>query len=127
MTKKNVVVSAPVFPEVGTYKVQKDLQKVYKKMTDEQLLEWVTLEGLEYKECIESAPINRMRLCMAILYLHFPKETAKAKKASGWKVYTLEQLVVMASECSAIYEFSDHEAILRMRLIMALKAKGVTA
>jgi len=126
MAKKTVVV-APVYPEVGTFKVDRDLKKVYKKLSDEQLMEWLALEGLTHKPCIENPAINRMRMCMEILYLHFPKAPSKAKKASGWKVYSIEQLMVMASEHSVEYEFSDHEAILRMRVIMALKASGVTA
>lgn len=116
------------FPEVGSVKTEKELKKVYKKLSDAQLDEWLTLEGWteEYKPT-ESEPINRMRKCMVILYHHFPKEPAKSKKGgSVWKQYSLEELIAKATEAGAEFEFTDHESIMRMRLIMALKAKGVT-
>lgn len=116
------------YPEVGSFKVDKDLKKYYKKCTDEQLDEWLSLEGWtdEYKPT-ESDPINRMRKCMVILGHHFPKAPSKAKKGSPWKEYSLEQLMQMATEKAVEYEFTDHEAILRMRVIMALKGAGVQA
>jgi len=121
-------VAPTVYPEVGSYKVDKDLKKVYKKLSDAQLDEWLDLEGWasEYTPT-ESPQINRMRKCMVILYHHFPKAPAKSKKNAGWKQFTLEDLLMIASERSAEYEFSDHEAILRMRVIMAIKATGYIA
>lgn len=115
------------YPEVGTLKTEKELKKVYKKLTDAQLDEWLALEGWtdEYKPT-ESEPINRMRKCMVILYKHFPKEPSKKKGGSVWKQYSLEQLIVMATDNECMPEFTDHESIMRMRLIMALKGKGIT-
>lgn len=130
MSKKIVgKVSKSVYPEVGTVKVDKDLKKVYKKLSDVQLDEWLDLEGWtgDYK-ATESDQINRMRKCMVILYKHFPKETKGSSKAkSGWKQFTLEDLLMIATERNATYEFSDHEAIMRMRVIMAIKATGYAA
>jgi len=132
MTKKKAStvgkVAPTVYPEVGTFKVDKDLKKVYKKLTDAQLDEWLDLEGwTEEYNPTESEAINRMRKCMVILYHHFPKAPSKAKKNTGWKQFTIEDLLMIASERSAEYEFSDHEAILRMRVIMAIKATGYVA
>lgn len=111
------------YPEVGHFEVKEDLQKFYKYLTDEQLQEWVELEGLEYKSCPESQPINRMRMCMAILYKHFPKAPS-SKKKSKYADYTLEDLVNMAIEKDVPVEPCDDERILRMRTIMALRAAG---
>jgi len=111
------------YPEKGSFEAKEDLQKFYKHLTDEQLQEWVEVEGLEYKPCPESQPINRMRMCMAILYHHFPKAPSKKKK-SKYADYTLEDLVNMAIEKDVPVEPCDDERILRMRTIMALRAAG---
>ena len=65
-----------VYPEVGDYEDSADLKKFYKKLSVEQLEEWIELEGLEVTPT-DSQPIYRMRLCMAILYKHFPKAESK--------------------------------------------------
>ena len=111
------------YPEVGYFAEQKDLQRFYKHLDISQLEEWVTLEGLEVKPT-DSEPIYRMRLCMAVLYKHFPKEPAK-KKTSKYSKYTLEELVSMAAEKDVPVEVCEDERILRMRVIMALRAAKV--
>jgi hypothetical protein len=111
------------YPEKGHFEDKKDLQRFYKHLTDEQLQEWIDVEGLEYKPCPESEAINRMRMCMAILYYHFPKAPAKKKK-SKYADYTLEDLVQMAIDNDVPVEPCDDERILRMRTIMALRAAG---
>jgi hypothetical protein len=109
------------FPEVGTIS-QDDLKKFYKQLSNEQLAEWLELEGLEHKPS-DSEPINRMRMCMAILYSHYPKTTAPKKK-SKYADFSLEDLLTMALEKEVIFEATDDERILRMRAIMALRAAG---
>lgn len=128
MAKKKVVAptveEAVVFPEVGTYTEKKDLQKFYKGLTDAQLAEWVELEGLEYTPN-DSQPINRMRMAMAILYLHFPKAPAKGKKESKYAKYSLEDLMNLAVENDIVFETTDDDRILRMRAIMALRVANI--
>lgn len=128
MAKKKVVAptveEAVVYPEVGTYTDKKELQKFYKGLTDAQLAEWVELEGLEYTPN-DSQPINRMRMAMAILYLHFPKAPAKKKKESKYAKYSLEDLVKLALENDVVFEETSDERIMRMRAIMALRASEV--
>ena len=109
------------FPETGFFKEQKDLQKFYKHLTDEQLAEWVDLEGLEYKPA-ESQPINRMRMAMAVLYYHFPKPEAKGKKKSKYADYSDEQLIQMLLDHEVPCEVTEDSRIMRMRAIMALRA-----
>jgi len=111
------------YPGAGAFEERKDLQKFYKHMTDEQLTEWVAQEGLEYTPH-DSQSINRMRLCMAILYKHFPKEPS-AKKESKYAQYSLEDLANMAMEHDVVFEDTGNERILRMRAIMALRAAKV--
>lgn len=111
------------YPEVGTFTDKKDLQKFYKHCTTEQLVDWaVEIEGIEVAK-VESEPIYRMRLAMAVLYLHFPKAPS-AKKKSKYADYTLEDLMAMAVAKDVIFEITDDERILRMRAIMALRVAG---
>jgi len=110
------------YPEAGQFEDRKDLQKFYKQLTNEQLEEWVELEGLEFNPS-DSEPINRMRMCMTILYSHFPKAPSK-KKQSKYSKYSLEDLLEMAIEHSVAVEMTEDERIMRMRTIMALRAAG---
>lgn len=109
------------YPEVGQFVDQKSLQKFYKQLDTDSLKEWVELEGITYKECTDSEQINRMRIAMAILYKHFPKD-APIKKESPYKAYSTEKLLEMAVEAEVAFEVCDDERILRMRAIMALRA-----
>ena len=114
------------YPEVGSFLVAKDLQKFYKQLDTATLVDWVTLEGVEYKPCIDSEPINRMRLCMAILYKHFPKvSTGVTKKASKYAEYTTEALIQLAIDKDVPVEVTEDMRIMRMRCIMALRASKV--
>ena len=111
------------YPEVGHFTDKKDLQKFYKHVSTEQLVDWaVEIEGLEVTPT-DSEPIYRMRLAMAILYLNFPKAPSTKKKAK-YADYTLEDLMTMATEKDVIFEVTNDERILRMRAIMALRVAG---
>jgi len=112
------------YPEVGTVEDKKSLQKFYKQLDITALEGWVKLEGLTIKPCPEQPAIHRMRLAMAILYLHFPKEVAP-KKESPYKQYTTEDLVQLAIDKDVPFEVCEDERILRMRAIMALRASKV--
>ena len=111
------------YPEVGYFKEKSDLQKFYKHCTDEQLAEWIELEGLEYVPN-DSAPINRMRMCMAILYKHYPKAPS-TKKQSKYAQYSLEDLMQLSLDNDVAFEHTEDERILRMRAIMALRVAKV--
>lgn len=108
------------YPEVGMFEDKKSLQKFYKQLDTEVLEDWVELEGLEFTPCEDSEPIHRMRVCMAILYAHYPKKN-KGKKKSKYAKYTLENLIEMAIEHEVPVEMTEDERILRMRAIMALR------
>ena len=113
-----------VYPEVGDYDDSADLKKFYKKLSIEQLQEWVDLEGLEVV-ATDSQPIYRMRLCMAILYKHFPKAESKPKSKRKYTQST-EELVQMAIDHDVeIKDDKGNEQILRMYAIMALRNAGV--
>ncbi len=111
------------YPEKGYFEEKKDLQKFYKHLSESQLLEWIGIEGLGYIPS-DSEPINRMRQCMAILELHFPKEPT-AKKKSKYSQYSLDDLLKMAIDKDVVFEMTDDERILRMRAIMALRVAKV--
>ncbi len=112
------------FPEVGDYEDSSELKKFYKKLSVEQLEAWVELEGLEVTPT-DSQPIYRMRLCMAILYKHFPKAESKPKSKRKYTQST-EELVAMALENDVeIKDDKGNEQILRMYAIMALRKAGL--
>jgi len=103
---------------------EKELKKYYKQLDTEEIEDWA--KGLKetFKPCPEQPSIHRMRAAMAVLYHYFPRET-KAKKTSKYKELKLEQLVAMADEHNVPVEVCDDERIMRMRLIMALRASKV--
>jgi hypothetical protein len=115
-----------VYPEVGDFKEASDIKKYYKKLTVEQLEEWVELEGLEVART-DSPQIYRMRLAMAILYHHFPKAPAKASKKSSQKYpLSTEEYVKMAMDNDIeVKDDKGNMQILRMYTIMALKNAGL--
>jgi hypothetical protein len=113
------------YPEVGTFTDAKVLQKFYKQLDTAVLEDWASLEGLEYKPCADSEPIHRMRVAMAILYKHFPKAPSANKKKSKYGEYTTECLVQMALDNNVPVEVTSNDQIMRMRVIMALRAHGV--
>jgi hypothetical protein len=114
------------YPEVGMFSDKKCLQKFYKQLSDEQLEDWCSLEGLQYIPCPDSEPINHMRICMAILYKHFPKETKGSNKSeSKYSKYSTEDLMQLAIDKSVPVEVTEDMRIMRMRTIMALRAAKV--
>lgn len=113
------------YPEKGSFTDQKLLKKAIKKLSDDQLVEWATLEGLTWK-AVDHTAINRMRVAMAINELHFPTERKSSKK-SKYADYTTEQLVEMASDNNVEIKPTDDAKILRMRCIMALREAGYIA
>ena len=118
------VAKANGYPEIGAFEDEGSLQRFYKKLDTAQLEEWAAIEGATYKACPEQPAIHRMRVCMSILYKHFPKQT-KAKPVSPYAKYTLEDLINMALEHDVVVDPTPDEKIMRMRTIMALKAKAI--
>ena len=118
-------VKANGYPTKEFFKEEKDLKKFYKKLTDEQLLEWVAKEGLEVTHS-DNPSIYRMRLCVAILYKFFPRETkGEPKQPSKYAKYSDKALMEMAIEHQVPVEPCDNVGIMRMRLILALRASKV--
>ena len=117
------IVAKDGYPEVGYFAEQRDLQKFYKHLTMEQLMEWVELEGLTYTPS-DSEPIMRMRVCMAVLYKHFPKAPA-GKKKSKYAEYSDEFLMQLLLDNDVPCEVTEDTRIMRMRAIMALRAHKV--
>jgi len=131
MSKKVTKIDAPKYvedngyPEVGFFTDKKDLQKFYKQLDITALEDWCAVEGLTYTACEDSEPIHRMRVCMAILYLHFPKAPSAGKKKSKYADYTTEALIQMAVDNDVAVEVTDDMRIMRMRTIMNLRAAGI--
>lgn len=112
------------YPEVGQFADKKSLQRFYKQLDTAVLEDWASVEGLEYKACPDSEPIHRMRVAMSILYKHFPKETKGSKSKSKYSEYTTEYLIQLALDKEVPVEVTSNDSIMRMRVIMALRAAG---
>lgn len=117
------------FPEVGHYSEQKALKKFIKGLSNEQVAEWVELEGLEVKQ-YDNEAIQRMRNAMAINALHFPNSVRKStpKQESPYKKYSTEELVQMALDNDIEVKDAKGDArIERMYTIMSLRQAGILA
>lgn len=112
------------FPELEIFVEKADLQKFYKKLDTAVLEDWAALEGVEFKPN-EHASIHRMRVAQAILFKRFPKPAPKAKQDSPYKKFSTEELVQMAVDHEVPVEATDDLRILRMRLIMSLRAHKI--
>ena len=116
------------YPEVGTFDTEKAIKKYIKGLSNDELAEWVELEGVTYT-ANDHESINRMRQAMAIKALHFPqlaKTSGSTKKKAKYADYTTEALVEMAIENDIeVRDDKGDMRILRMYTIMALKTAGL--
>lgn len=115
------------YPETGSFKTKKELQKYIKKnLSNEQLEDWCQLEGVidTVKPC-DHEGIWRMRLAMAICELHYPTEKKGTSSKSKYADLTTEQLVEMAREAGVtVKDSKGNDRIQRMYTIMALREEG---
>lgn len=110
------------YPEIGTFSTENQLKKFYKQLSDDQLDEWLDIEGWSdsVKLC-SNASINRMRKCLVIKSKHFPKKSSESKK-SKYSKYSTEELLQMALDNDIeVKECNGDARILRMYVIMALR------
>lgn len=114
------------YPEKGSFKTEKDMKKFYKNLSDEQLDEWLELEGLTDKvKLSDNEPINRMRKCMVLKDFHFPKQTSEKKKSKYADLTTEELLETCLDNDINVKDAKGNEKILRMYCIMALREAGL--
>lgn len=80
-------------------------------------------------DSIKNAPIRKMRLIMELKKQYFPDEVRQSApaKVSPWKAITTEVLKKTAKKQKVSWTECDNDSINRMRIIMALKKKGVQA
>lgn len=80
-------------------------------------------------DSIKNAPIRKMRLIMELKKQYFPDEVRQSApaKVSPWKAITTEVLKKAAKKQKVSWTECDNDSINRMRIIMALKKKGVQA
>lgn len=117
------------YPEVGDFESVDEIKKFVKELSNDQLEEWLELEGVEHNPSDHEA-INRMRMAVAIRAVHFPESVAKSKpkKKSKYADYSLEDLVQIALDNDvAVRDAKGDERIERMYTIMALREAGLLA
>jgi hypothetical protein len=80
-------------------------------------------------DSIKNAPIRKMRLIMELKKQYFPDEVRQSApaKVSPWKAITTEVLKKVAKKQKVSWIECNNDSINRMRIIMALKKKGVQA
>lgn len=122
VTKQEVLASLPAFQDLEEL-------KEFIKDIDTPTLEFIaTTLGCEWKKD-DNKPIERMRMAMSLHRYFFPElfkanEEGKKKKAKYADMST-DDLFGIAADNNIDVQVSDHEAINRMRVIMALKGAGL--
>lgn len=105
-----------------------------RKMTVKELVDAVKAINRDTWEKISNDPIRKMRLIMEMKAGYFPDKAYIAKRrenpapASPWTLIPTDKLKAKVMELNGnLWEKISNEPILRMRLIMELKAMGVSA
>ena len=102
-----------------------------KKVDTEGLIKMAVNAGVNTWENMTNIGIRRMRLIMELKAIYYPESVKKSLKPSTgkseWIAIPTEKLIESAKEKGAEYKETENEGIKRMRVIMALKAIGVTA
>lgn len=116
--------------DVVDYADADELGKAVKKISLQGLITMVTNIQGDTWERISNEGIRKMRLIMELKKGYFPTQTTKSTTSSGpspWKKISTADLKAMATAKGQTWKECSNEGILRMRLIMAVKAAGVTA
>lgn len=137
--EEDPVVTTPQTEEEKIAQIERDIVDYQDETELGQHLRKISLQGLvtmvkniqgDLWERITNTNIRKMRLIMELKKGYFPDSQPKSKSTSGpspWKKITTTNLKAAAAAKSLAYKDCDNEGILRMRLIMVLKAAGVTA
>lgn len=107
------------YPEVGMFTSAEQLKAYYKTLSDTQLNEWMVQTGVAHHPS-ESAPINRMRMLMAISSHFFPTNVVKAVPL--YREESIEALVALMGSKGVQVPTVQNEALFRMKAIVALRA-----
>ena len=108
-----------------------ELGKAVRKISLAGLIKMVENIQGDTWERISNEGIRKMRLIMELKKGYFPSSQPKSKSASSgpspWKGVSTADMKAAATAKGCVWKDCDNEGILRMRLIMVLKAVGVTA
>lgn len=102
-------------------------KKELRNLTTTQLIDVVKEIGGNVWETLKDDTIRRMRLVMELKGYYYPQYKVVAKQKSPWTAVTTDKLLETAKAKGAVYKDCADEKILRMRVIVALKAFGVQA
>lgn len=122
---------AQIEKDVVDYADADELGKAVRKISLQGLITMVTNIQGDTWERISNEGIRKMRLIMELKKGYFPTaQTTKSTTSSGpspWKKISTADLKAAATAKDQTWKDCSNEGILRMRLIMVLKAAGVTA
>lgn len=122
---------AQIEQDVVDYADADELGKAVRKISLAGLIKMVENIQGDTWERISNEGIRKMRLIMELKKGYFPSSQPKSKSASSgpspWKDVSTADMKAAATAKGCVWKDCDNEGILRMRLIMVLKAVGVTA
>lgn len=122
---------AQIEQDVVDYADADELGKAVRKISLAGLIKMVENIQGDTWERISNEGIRKMRLIMELKKGYFPSSQPKSKSTSSgpspWKDVSIADMKAAATAKGCVWKDCDNEGILRMRLIMVLKAVGVTA
>lgn len=116
--------------DVVDYADATELSQNLRKVSLDGLIKMAENVQVDTWERMKNAGIRKMRVIMELKKAYFPTQSTRANVSTGpspWKKIPTADLQATATAKGCVWKDCANEGILRMRLIMVLKAVGVTA
>lgn len=121
---------AQIERDVVDYADATELSQNLRKVSLGGLIKMAENVQVDTWERMKNAGIRKMRVIMELKKAYFPTQSTRANVSTGpspWKKIPTADLQATATAKGCVWKDCANEGILRMRLIMVLKAVGVTA
>ena len=121
---------AQIERDVVDYADATELSQNLRKVSLNGLIKMAENVQVDTWERIKNAGIRKMRVIMELKKAYFPTQSTRTNVSTGpspWKKIPTADLQATATAKGCVWKDCSNEGILRMRLIMVLKAAGVTA
>lgn len=121
---------AQIERDVVDYADATELSQNLRKVSLKGLIKMAENVQVDTWERMANAGIRKMRVIMELKKAYFPTQPTRTTVSTGpspWKKIPTADLQAVATAKGCVWKDCANEGILRMRLIMVLKAVGVTA
>lgn len=121
---------AQIERDVVDYADATELSQNLRKVSLGGLIKMAENVQVDTWERMKNVGIRKMRVIMELKKAYFPTQSTRANVSTGpspWKKIPTADLQATATAKGCVWKDCSNEGILRMRLIMVLKAVGVTA